>query len=414
MEEKLRPHERRLTVSLTEHNAQKLFQGLTEVRLITCSSGMYIDVPRDGFASIDVPASSCSAEFAAWSKANIRRAKVVALWQNYVILEACNTIAMEDKPTDTSTELPQIWEGWITGLSHHSYKEVKRILKEGSYVGLQQITDNIYDPEAIAVMAMGKQIGWIPKNDKGILPMVLLEHERSGEIRLSAKVVEHHEMQSGDTHYQTCIKLVIRSNYWQWKGYQDTVRAQFSAVTASQPSKEERIKQMPGQSNYSGGLFASHEAKQQAAQFLSKETKMTKLNQIVDTNKTAISTAAQLEAGRIANKYASKLISGKLPLMVRGYADTPVARLLLANTVSFVATNYSDKLGDKAPIVQSVADAMVVSAYSEMLAHFDIDGFIEDFLSSKEMKRVGSLLKTDEEEAPVNRRRRNVNEEGDK
>ena len=113
-----------------------------------------------------------------------------------------------------------------------------------------------------------------------------------------------------------------------------------------------------------------------------------------------------------ANKYASKLISGKLPLMVRGYADTPVARLLLANTVSFVATNYSDKLGDKAPIVQSVADAMVVSAYSEMLAHFDIDGFIEDFLSSKEMKRVGTLLKTDEEEAP--RRRRNVNEEGDK
>lgn len=285
-------------------------------------------------------------------------------------------------------ELKPVWEGWITGLSHHQYREVKSGIRTGTHVTISPISDNLYDPEAIAVSVLGKQIGWVPKNDKGILPILLAAAAKDWGITIAAVVLQHNEMHACDTHYQTCLRIQVLSNYWDWKDAQQYKQRQQQLQQPQQQTKPATIV---------------------------KETKMTKLAQVIATNKSAVTTAAQLEAGRIANKYASKLISGKLPMMVRGYADTPVARLLLANTVSFVASNYSEKLGDKSAIVQSVADAMVVSAYSEMLAHFDIDSFIEEFFSSKEMKRVGALLKTDsDEETDAPRRRRNISQEGDK
>lgn len=271
-----------------------------------------------------------------------------------------------------------VWEGWIAGLSYHKYFALNCAdkLRTADLIAVAPV-DNEYDSEAVGVFWNGCQIGWIPKNSEGILPILLRSDKKP---KVNAVVIEHRPLHKhlGQTHYQECVYIAVYSDYWRLR----TGTKEVNTV---------------------------HQTKQTV-----KEIKMSKIESVVAVNKTAISTAAQLEAGRIANKYASKLISGKLPLMVRGYADTPVARLLLANTVSFVVTNYSDKLGDKAPIVQAVADAMVVSAYSEMLAHFDIDGFIEDFLSSKEMKRVGSLLKTDEEEQEQPRRRRNINNEGDK
>lgn len=285
-------------------------------------------------------------------------------------------------------ELKPVWEGWITGLSHHQYREVKSGIRAGYHVTVAPISDNLYDPEAIAVSVLGKQIGWVPKNDKGMLPILLAAAAKDRDIVVQAVVLEHNVMHAGDTHYQMCLRIQVLSNYWGWK-------------EAQKYKQQQQQRQQPQQQQTKPATIV-------------KETKMTKLAQVIATNKSAVTTAAQLEAGRIANKYASKLISGKLPMMVRGYADTPVARLLLANTVSFVASNYSEKLGDKSAIVQSVADAMVVSAYSEMLAHFDIDSFIEEFFSSKEMKRVGALLKTDSDEETEAPRRRNISQEGDK
>lgn len=325
--------------------------------------------------------SDCSPALKHWAAEGVTEATVVSASELEVVLEAT-------KQKLSFPELKPVWEGWITGLSHHQYREVKSCIRTGYHVTVSPISDNLYDPEAIAVSVLGKQIGWIPKNDKGILPILLAAAAKDCGIVVQAVVLEHNEMHAGDTHYQACVYIQVLSNYWDWK--------------EAQKYKQQQLQQPQQQTK---------------PVTIVKETKMAKLAQVIATNKSAVTTAAQLEAGRIANKYASKLISGKLPMMVRGYADTPVARLLLANTVSFVASNYSEKLGDKSAIVQSVADAMVVSAYSEMLAHFDIDSFIEEFFSSKEMKRVGALLKTDsdeETEAPVSRRRRNTSQEGDK
>ena len=120
---------------------------------------------------------------------------------------------------------------------------------------------------------------------------------------------------------------------------------------------------------------------------------MTKVTQAIDTNKNAAILAAQLEAGRLANKHATKLISGKLPLMVKGYADTPLARLAFANAIKFAVDNYGGKFGKHKELAAQVSEAMVVSAYSEIIANFDIDSMIEQFLEGKEMKKISSLLK---------------------
>ena len=120
---------------------------------------------------------------------------------------------------------------------------------------------------------------------------------------------------------------------------------------------------------------------------------MTKVAQAIDTNKNAAILAAQLEAGRLANKHATKLISGKLPLMVKGYADTPLARLAFANAIKFAVDNYGGKFGKHKDLASQVSAAMVVAAYSEIIANFDIDSMIEQFLEGKEMKKISSLLK---------------------
>lgn len=251
-----------------------------------------------------------------------------------------------------------LFEDFVTGLSHHQYRKLDKYLIPGEYLLLRRIHDNAFDPEAIGVFdpASGYQVGWIPRNKKGLL-LSYLSAERDG--RVHARITYHRPLNPGDTHYQQClkIKVVVEDN---------------------------------------AHLFY---LKSPAATTLSsvKENKMTKVAQAIDTNKNAAILAAQLEAGRLANKHATKLISGKLPLMVKGYADTPLARLAFANAIKFAVDNYGGKFGKHKELASQVSRAMVIAAYSEIIANFDIDSMIEQFLEGKEMKKISSLLKQGDE-----------------
>lgn len=253
-----------------------------------------------------------------------------------------------------------LFEDFVTGLSHHQYRKVAKDLATGGYLLLRRIHDNAFDPEAIGVFdtASNYQIGWIPKDKKGSLISYL-------PATLYAKITYHRPLAAGDTHYQQClkIKVVKEDNSYNvpWPIPPTNVGFDSAVCISATPTV--------------------------------KENKMTKVAQAIDTNKNAAILAAQLEAGRLANKHATKLISGKLPLMVKGYADTPLARLAFANAIKFAVDNYGGKFGNHKELAAQVSEAMVVSAYSEIIANFDIDSMIEQFLEGKEMKKISSLLK---------------------
>lgn len=124
-------------------------------------------------------------------------------------------------------------------------------------------------------------------------------------------------------------------------------------------------------------------------QTTNKETTVKNLAaNLLDTNKSAAAQAGFLEAGRIANNQLVRVSSKALPLMVRGYADTPIGKLVLANIAQLAAGHL--RAGD--PTLARLTNAMTVAAYQELIQTFDIEGWLNQALESPEMKRAMSKL----------------------
>jgi hypothetical protein len=107
-----------------------------------------------------------------------------------------------------------------------------------------------------------------------------------------------------------------------------------------------------------------------------------------DRNKRAVANAGFLEAGRIANKKVTEVLAKKAPLAVRGYIDTPVGRLVLANMTMMAMEQF--RPNDRAAM--RLAESMTVTAYMECIQHFDIEGIIDGLMNSTQVKRAMSLL----------------------
>ncbi len=112
------------------------------------------------------------------------------------------------------------------------------------------------------------------------------------------------------------------------------------------------------------------------------------LNNLFDANKNAATTAATMEAGRIANNQVAKFAAKKLPFMVSAYADTPMGKLVIANIAQQTVAHFRPEdvnLG-------KLTAAMAVQAYMELLQELDIDGFLDELLDSPEIKRATKKL----------------------
>lgn len=111
---------------------------------------------------------------------------------------------------------------------------------------------------------------------------------------------------------------------------------------------------------------------------------MTMFEKIVNANKTVAVTAAYMEAGRVANNQVTKLVAAKAPLMVRGYVDTPIGKLVLANLTAMAVEQFrptDQKL-------KKVANAMMSNAYQELIQLVDIEGMINELVSSDGIKKA--------------------------
>ena len=111
----------------------------------------------------------------------------------------------------------------------------------------------------------------------------------------------------------------------------------------------------------------------------------------MDINKDAVKLAAKLEVGKVATAQLKKIVKPKLPMMVRGYADSPLFDIVLANAVGIALREYAQG-NEKAQIV---SEAMIQSAAVEMVSSFNINDMVNEMLENIDVSKITTLDKAE-------------------
>jgi hypothetical protein len=127
---------------------------------------------------------------------------------------------------------------------------------------------------------------------------------------------------------------------------------------------------------------------------ITKEPNM--LNKIIEDNKSLAVSGAYLEAGRVANNQITKLIAKKAPMMVRGYVETAVGRLVIANIAKMAVEHFRPE-----PALVTLTNSMVAKAYQEMIEDLDIEGMLDELLSDPKVKSAISKVTPNHKDKPV-------------
>lgn len=96
---------------------------------------------------------------------------------------------------------------------------------------------------------------------------------------------------------------------------------------------------------------------------------------ISQENKDAAKVAARLTVGNILNDRAAALITPKLPMMARGYAQTEIGKAVIANVVAGAVVHFLPT-NDKAVLA---SQAMVHSAMANFIGSFNIEDLVNEF-----------------------------------
>lgn len=103
---------------------------------------------------------------------------------------------------------------------------------------------------------------------------------------------------------------------------------------------------------------------------------MSKVSTIVAANKSAVVNAAKLEAGKIALTQITKVAAKKAPFMIKGYIDTPIGRVVIANLLSVAVDQYAPANAK----AKAVAGAAMEAAMLEMVQSFNIAEMIDEMV----------------------------------
>jgi len=104
----------------------------------------------------------------------------------------------------------------------------------------------------------------------------------------------------------------------------------------------------------------------------------------MDINKDAVKLAAKLEVGKVATQTIGKAVKKQLPMMIRGYADSPFYNIVIANMAGIALREFAAN-NEKAQIV---SEAMIQSAAVEMVSSFNIDQMIGDMLEDIDISKI--------------------------
>lgn len=99
-------------------------------------------------------------------------------------------------------------------------------------------------------------------------------------------------------------------------------------------------------------------------------------------------TAAYLEAGRITNNKLQALIAPQLPALVRGYASTPIGKLVFANLLLVGVQKFKPEN----EVLGKLAYASITQAYAEVFESFDIEGVINGFLNDSSIGKALGIV----------------------
>lgn len=123
-----------------------------------------------------------------------------------------------------------------------------------------------------------------------------------------------------------------------------------------------------------------------------KETFMSKLKSTavttLDQNKEAAIIASKMEAGRILNKQVLKQLKSHVPVLLRGYLDTPLAPVILANATALLGNHTGNAK------VQKISELMLLAAADVTVQSFNLDKIIDDALAG--IKLPAGILDADD------------------
>lgn len=109
----------------------------------------------------------------------------------------------------------------------------------------------------------------------------------------------------------------------------------------------------------------------------------------VEQNKEAAIIAAKMEAGRIINKQVIKQAAKYVPFWVKGYLDSPLAPIALANATAMLANYTNDNR------LKKISEFMLLASADTTIQSFNLDKIIDDVLSG--VKLPAGILDEDEE-----------------
>lgn len=108
----------------------------------------------------------------------------------------------------------------------------------------------------------------------------------------------------------------------------------------------------------------------------------------LSANRELAKSAAYIEAGRIVNNKLEQLIAPKLPMMLRGYAQTSFGRLAMANLLMVGVQRFRP---DNAQL-QKLGYAAVTESYGAVLRDFNIEGLIDGFLADSSIASALNMV----------------------
>lgn len=117
------------------------------------------------------------------------------------------------------------------------------------------------------------------------------------------------------------------------------------------------------------------------------------LAQIIEQNKDSAIQAGKLEAGRTVNQQLGAVMAKSLPLMVRGYAQTELGHLVVANLFLLAVQNFASDN----KVAMALAESAVNSASYELLRGLDIPKLIDDVVKGVPSAQLSNLLTKGEE-----------------
>lgn len=108
------------------------------------------------------------------------------------------------------------------------------------------------------------------------------------------------------------------------------------------------------------------------------------VNVMVEGNKGAFKESAKRRTGTILNDRLVRIVGPRLPLMVRGYADTELGRAALANIFAAGLVHF----GYNHPKLITASEAMVNDAMDKVLGSFNIEEMVNELLDGVDLSPV--------------------------